>query len=62
MRGNIWQTDVLWEGIPLTDLLTLAKTSPDTIDHIVAESVTGYKAMINADAITDPVTMLSVHM
>ena len=55
MGGHVWQNDVLWEGIPLTDLLSLAGTSPETIDHIVVESVTGYKAMINADAITDPV-------
>lgn len=60
MRGQVWQNDVLWEGIPLTDLLSLAGTAPETIDHIVLESVTGYKAIIKADAITDPHTMIAL--
>jgi len=58
--GRIWESNVLWEGIPLIDLLALAKTSPQTLDHIVARSVTGYERVINAVDITNPATMIAL--
>lgn len=60
MRKVVWVKNVPWEGIPLTDLLTLAETAPETIDHIVVESVTGYKSQIQTAAITDPQTMIAL--
>ena len=42
-----WTQYILWEGILLSYLLSLAGTSPDNLDHIVLVAVTGVKAVLN---------------
>lgn len=54
-----WAAEVSWEGIPLSDLLSLAGT-PKKIDHITVESVTGYKRMMSSDEVAKPDNIIAL--
>ena len=41
-----WRASVKWEGVPLSQLLTLAG-APNNFDHVTITSVTGYSVNLN---------------
>ena len=54
-----WNALVLWEGIPLLHLLSLAG-APKELDHVTVESVTGYSTRVAQNDATDSRTMIAL--
>jgi DMSO/TMAO reductase YedYZ molybdopterin-dependent catalytic subunit len=55
-----WAADVLWEGIPLSYLLSQAGASLKNIAHVTVEGVTGYGTTLSSDEIADPNTIIAL--
>jgi len=54
-----WHALVKWEGIPLSNLLTLAG-APNSFDHVTVKSVTGYFVNLNYHDATYDGTMIAL--
>jgi DMSO/TMAO reductase YedYZ molybdopterin-dependent catalytic subunit len=48
-----WSADVLWEGIPLSYLLSQAGASFKNIAHVTVEGVTGYGTTLSSDEVAN---------
>jgi DMSO/TMAO reductase YedYZ molybdopterin-dependent catalytic subunit len=55
-----WAADVLWEGIPILNLLSRAGASPKNIAHVTVRSITGYNAILNSDEVANPTNMIAL--
>jgi DMSO/TMAO reductase YedYZ molybdopterin-dependent catalytic subunit len=55
-----WNADVVWEGVPLSLLLSRAGASVNNMDHVTIESVTGYTTTMSSDEITNPDNMIAL--
>jgi DMSO/TMAO reductase YedYZ molybdopterin-dependent catalytic subunit len=54
-----WSATVLWEGIPLSYLLSQAG-APTEFDHVTVESVAGYLTQINQSVVANSATMIAL--
>jgi DMSO/TMAO reductase YedYZ molybdopterin-dependent catalytic subunit len=54
-----WAADVPWEGILLSDLLSLAGAS-ETLAQVTVESVTGHKTTLNSNDLANPDNMIAM--
>jgi DMSO/TMAO reductase YedYZ molybdopterin-dependent catalytic subunit len=48
-----WAADVLWDGIPLSYLLSRAGASLKNIAHVTVESITGYSTTLSSDEVAN---------
>jgi DMSO/TMAO reductase YedYZ molybdopterin-dependent catalytic subunit len=55
-----WAADVLWEGIPLSYLLSQAGASLKNVAHVNVQGVTGYGTVLSPDEIADPNTIIAL--
>jgi DMSO/TMAO reductase YedYZ molybdopterin-dependent catalytic subunit len=55
-----WAADVLWEGIPLSYLLSQAGVSLKNIAHVTVQGITGYNAILSSDEVTNPGNMIAL--
>jgi DMSO/TMAO reductase YedYZ molybdopterin-dependent catalytic subunit len=55
-----WATDVPWEGIPISYLLTQAGASLKNIDHVTVEGVTGYQTTLSSDEVANSDNMIAL--
>jgi DMSO/TMAO reductase YedYZ molybdopterin-dependent catalytic subunit len=54
-----WGAMVLWDGIPLSYLLTQAG-APAKFDHVTVESITGYTTQVSQTVVANPNTMIAL--
>jgi DMSO/TMAO reductase YedYZ molybdopterin-dependent catalytic subunit len=56
-----WSQPVLWEGIPLSYLLSQAGVSSlDNVDRIIFEAVTGYRHALQGQPLANPDNMIAL--
>ena len=55
-----WETDVPWEGIPLSYLLTQAGASLKNIDHVTVVGVTGYQTTVSSGEVANSDNMIAL--
>lgn len=53
-----WSADVLWEGIPISELLSRAGLSLQNIAHVTITGVTGYSRTLSSDEAKNPAYMI----
>ena len=54
-----WSAMVLWDGIPLSQLLSQAG-APAKFDHVTVESITGYTTQVSQTVVANPNTMIAL--
>jgi DMSO/TMAO reductase YedYZ molybdopterin-dependent catalytic subunit len=54
-----WSAMVLWEGIPLSYLLSQAG-APANFDHVTVESIAGYSSRISESVVANSNTMIAL--
>jgi DMSO/TMAO reductase YedYZ molybdopterin-dependent catalytic subunit len=55
-----WAADVLWEGIPLSYLVSQAGASLKNIAHVNVQGVTGYETILSSDEVADPDNIIAL--
>ncbi|MGA2238986.1 MAG: molybdopterin-dependent oxidoreductase [Candidatus Bathyarchaeia archaeon] len=55
-----WAADVLWEGIPILNLLNRAGVPPKNIAHVTMQSITGYNTTLSSDEVANPANMIAL--
>ena len=55
-----WSADVLWEGIPISNLLSRAGSSLQNIAQVTITGVTGYSRTLSSDEATNPDFMIAL--
>jgi DMSO/TMAO reductase YedYZ molybdopterin-dependent catalytic subunit len=53
-----WAADVPWEGVLLSELLSLA-SAPENLAQVTVESVTGHKTTLNSHDLANPDNMIA---
>jgi DMSO/TMAO reductase YedYZ molybdopterin-dependent catalytic subunit len=55
-----WEANVPWWGIPLSNLLEQAGSSPKSIAHVTIDAITGYSRTLSSDEATNLDNMIAL--